>query len=303
MYAPIVLFVYNRPDHTRKTLQALALNPEAKDSLIYIYSDGPKNESALPLVEEVRAICREALGFRGVHLTCSALNKGLAASIVEGVSEVVERHGRVIVMEDDLLTSPYFLSFMNAALEKYENDERVMHISGATYPVNTSGIDENFFLQIPLCWGWATWARAWCHFRKDISVMERFTEPMKRHFNFDDSHDFWGQLERNKKGQINTWFIFWYATLVLRGGLALFSKMSLVNNIGFDGSGIHCGTSKTYTGEIDAARPALLASIPIVECRSAFRRHAQFFNYISHSRKKRFLERIRRTIFSLIGRP
>jgi hypothetical protein len=187
-------------------------------------------------------------------------------------------YGRVIVLEDDLVTSPHFLRFMNDALDMYENEDRVMHISGATYPIEAME-DETFFLRIPLCWGWATWDRAWRHLRKDNDVMSKFDYKMRWDFTFNGSYHSWRQLAGNKKGLINTWFVYWYATLFLRGGLALFPGRSLVKNIGMDGSGVHCGEDTAYDVEPSVSAIQLMP-IPIKESMNAVIRHEICFRNI-----------------------
>lgn len=207
-YAPIALFVYNRPMHVRRTLEALLQNPQAAESDLVIFSDAPKNPEAVDAVRRVREYISTTTGFRSVKIVERDKNWGLAKSIIDGVSSVVKEHGRVIVLEDDLVTSPHFLGFMNEALEFYAHEDRVMHISGATYPIGRME-EETYFLRVPLCWGWATWSRAWRHFRKDVSIMAEFSPAMRKRFRFNDSYHYWDQLDANAKGKIDTWFVFW----------------------------------------------------------------------------------------------
>lgn len=278
MNAPIALFVYNRPAHTRKTVEALQKNVLAKDSDLIVLSDAPKSESQVAAVREVRQYIHQIDGFRSVTIIVRETNLGLARSIIDGVTTLCEKYGRLIVLEDDLVTSPYFLRFMNDALDMYENDDRVMHISGATYPIEPMD-DETFFLRIPLCWGWATWDRAWRHFRKSDDVMLEFDPAMRKGFSFNGTYDTWEQLESNKSGVINSWFVYWYATLFLRKGLALFSGKSLVQNIGMDGSGVHCGTSNAYDME-PSVSAIQIKPIPLVESEEAVIRHESYFRKI-----------------------
>ena len=209
--APIVLFVYNRPLHTEKTLAALRGNELAGASDLFIYSDAPKNAAASEAVARVRELIRNVAGFRSVSVIEQEQNRGLASSIISGVTHLCKDYGRAIVLEDDLVTSPYFLRYMNDALDLYENTNEVMHVSGGTYPVGTFGSSSTYFLHLPLCWGWGTWARAWSAFEKDVAVMARFDSGMIRKFNFDNTYGYWDQLELNVRGKINTWFVFWYA--------------------------------------------------------------------------------------------
>jgi len=164
--APIVLFTYNRPEHTQQVLDALALNNEAKESILYIYCDGAKplaTEQELEKINTVKSIATKEHRFKEVVVIEQQKNKGLANSIIDGVSEIINEHGKIIVLEDDIVTSKGFLKYMNDALKCYENNENVMHISGFMYP-HQQQLPETFFYNVTLCWGWATWQRAWQYF-------------------------------------------------------------------------------------------------------------------------------------------
>ncbi|MFH1999657.1 MAG: sugar transferase [Planctomycetota bacterium] len=274
--APIALFVYSRPLHTRKTVEALLKNVLSQDSDLFIFSDAPKTEAQTEAVNEVRQYIRGIVGFKNVTIVERETNFGLARSIIDGVTRLCEMYGRAIVLEDDLVTSPHFLRFMNDALDMYEHEGRVMHISGSTYPVGEIG-EETFFLRVPLCWGWATWSRAWQHFGKSDDVMLKFDQKMRRDFTFNNSYHFWEQLESNKSRIIDTWFVYWYATLFMENGLALFPGRTLVKNIGFDGTGVHCESN--YLGkDIEPAISAIrISPILIEESKEAVIRHESFF--------------------------
>lgn len=289
-YAPIALFVYNRPVHTRKTVEALARNDRAKESILYVFSDYAKSSDAYGAVNEVRKYIHGISGFKEVIVVEQTKNFGLAKSIVTGVTALCKKYGRVIVLEDDLETSPYFLKFMNEALDYYENTPKVMHISGCRYPVDSFGSDDTFFLHVPLCWGWATWQRAWVNFEKNIAVMEKFDRKMISHFDFADSYTYWEQLEMNRDGKINTWFVFWYASLFLRSGLSLFPSRTLVSNIGFDGSGVHCGTNSSFEFKLSNT-PIGISSIPLAESLPGFDRHRKYFLEVNPSFFKKLLRR------------
>lgn len=280
--APIALFVYNRPDHTRKTITALQNNFLSKDSDLIIFSDAAQSADQAEAVKKVRHFIGQIDGFKSVTIIERGANFGLARSIIEGVGALCAEYGRVIVLEDDLVTSTHFLQFMNDALDMYEHEDRVMHISGSTYPIERLE-DETFLLRIPLCWGWATWDRAWKHFQKNNEVMLNFDKKMRRKFSFNNSYHYWEQLEANAKGLMNTWFVYWYATLFLRNALALFPGRSLVKNIGMDGSGVHCGTDHSYDVE-PSASPVKVLPIAVEESKVAVRRHESFFR-MSNSRQ------------------
>lgn len=293
--APIALFVYNRPLHTRKTVEALARNECAADSVLYIFSDHAKSAEAASAVNEVRSYIRGISGFKEVVIVEQTENFGLAKSIISGVSNLCAKYGRVIVLEDDLETSPYFLKFMNEALDFYENTPEVMHISGCRYPVEDFGTEDTFFLHVPLCWGWATWQRAWLTFEKDISVMQRFDRKMIKHFNFDNTYSYWQQLVLNRSGKINTWFVFWYANLFLRGGLALFPARSLVNNIGMDDSGTHCGKTDVYD-VIQSTTAIKLTRIVLTESKIGYEKHTHYFSSLKVNLVVRIIRKLRAII-------
>ncbi len=171
--APIVLFVYNRPDHTRRTIEALQCNALAAQSELFVFSDGPNRAIDREKVSEVRDYLKGVSGFQRVVVKESEINRGLAISIIEGVSDIVNEHGRIIVLEDDIVTSPYFLYYMNDALERYAHEDRLMHVSGYMYPVDPKGLGDAFLCQIPSPWGWGTWQRAWRFFKKDAEETYR----------------------------------------------------------------------------------------------------------------------------------
>lgn len=248
-YAPIVLFVYNRPDHARRTLEALSANVFAAESHLFIFADGAKDAAdaeQLAAVTETRRIIRSQQWCKKVEIQESAVNRGLAASIVAGVTEIVEKYGVVIVLEDDIVTGKYFLDFMNRALQKYQFQKNIWHITGWRNPVDNSVSAGSYLYPTMDCWGWATWSDRWQHFKKDALFYKGvFTPEMIRQFNVEGSDTgMWQQIEDNISGKINTWAIFWYATIFLQHGLCLAPTKSLVRNIGLDNSGVHCGTSK-----------------------------------------------------------
>lgn len=263
--APILLFVYNRPDHTRQTLQALQNNRLAAASTLYIYSDAAKHQSDRAMVDEVRAICSEQWAFKSVELILRERNYGLARSIIEGVSEVVSKYGRVIVFEDDLESSPYALDYFNEALEFYEQESRVMHISGYMYPLKeASSLPDTFFFRVPSSWGWATWKEAWQHFNADIDALTRdFDEEMIYRFSIDGTENYWKQVKEFEAGKINSWAIRWYLSMFRKDGLALYPRASYVQNIGTDGSGTHSDVEDTY--RVELSQRATIKFEPVIE--------------------------------------
>jgi len=250
--APIVLFVYNRPWHTKQTVEALQKNDLAKDSELFIYSDEAKNEDAQKSVDEVRAYISSINGFKKVTIIEREKNWGLADSIIDGVTNIVNEYGKIIVLEDDLVTSPYFLRFMNEGLEAYEDENKVWHVSGYTPPFNSVSLKKHFFLKPTSCWGWATWAGRWQYFKKDTKYfLSMFDKKKIKDFNVENSYEYYSHIVLNHKKKLNTWAIFWYATVYFNDGLSLHPKKSFVNNIGHDNSGIHCGENCSYDVDIE----------------------------------------------------
>lgn len=250
--APVVLFVYARAEHTKRTLDALAANPEAKDTDLIIYADAARHAKDAAAVRAARDVISSISGFKSVTLNLREHNVGLAKNIIEGVSHVCQQYGRVIVLEDDIVTSPAFLGFMNAALDKYDSEPKVWHVSGWNYPLASNDeLPESFFWRTMNCWGWATWADRWKHFNKDPATLVSSwgADDIKR-FNLDGAYDFWEQIVKNNNGQLNTWAIFWYATIFSNNGLCLNPTRSFVHNIGNDGSGENCGRKDIYRSEL-----------------------------------------------------
>lgn len=237
--APIILFVYNRKSHTERTIEALKKNHLADKSELFIYSDGPKNQGSIKDVNEVREYINNIQGFKIVKIIHNQKNFGLAKNIILGVTQIINRYGSVIVLEDDLVTSQFFLKFMNEALNFYKDKKRIWHISGWSVPIALKSKKDVYFYRVMNCWGWATWADKWKYFKKNNEIIKNFTTNDIKKFNLDETINFWRQLEHNKKGKINTWAIYWYASIFKNNGLCINPSISFVRNIGFDGSGTH----------------------------------------------------------------
>jgi len=245
-FAPIILFVYNRPAHTSRTLEALKKNPPAINSDLIIYSDAAPNESNEAKVREVRALIGNVTGFKSVTIVEREQNLGLAKSVIAGVTETVNRFSKVIVLEDDLETSPYFLQFMNDGLSLYEHDTQVASIHGYIYPVKNP--DAYFFIRGADCWGWATWKRAWDLFEEDGENLynQLIHKNLTHEFDFAGSYPYTKMLREQIAGKNNSWAVRWYASMFLRGMLTLYPGKSFVRNTGNDASGIHSAADAAY---------------------------------------------------------
>lgn len=254
--APVVLFTYNRPEHTRRTIEALAANELADETELYIFSDAPKNEKAVENVNAVREYVATLPSkglFQSVSLIFREENCGLAKNIIAGVTEIADRYGRVIVLEDDLITNKFFLRFMNAGLDRYEKEKQVKGISGYSFfddnradkLIKNGVIRDSYLTEIAgISWSWATWADRWESFDKDAKGWERLITDAayRKKFNYDNTYNFYGILKAQQQDAgTNSWAIRWYYTNFLQNGLYLCPSKSLVGNDGWDGSGVHCG--------------------------------------------------------------
>ena len=252
-FAPIVLFVYNRPKHTKLVLDALALNFGAKDSVLFIYADGPKpgiTAEQQQSMDETRILVQSETRFKKTTVIVRNVNYGLFRNVSEGVSEVLGLYGKVIVLEDDTLPAPGFLKFCNDALIMYQNSPNVYSVNGYQHPINTNRF-ETILLPFTNVWGWATWSEKWGLLDPSPVELElmRNNNFVKSRFNLAD-YDFVHMFE-NKK----SWAIKWYFKVFSYNGLNVFPTQSLVVNIGFDGSGENSGSDYQmpylFKGEIE----------------------------------------------------
>lgn len=277
MTAPVALFVYARPDHTRRTVEALLKNLEAADTDLIVFSDAAKSPDKSAAVEEVRRYVDSIQGFRSVSVYSRPFNFGLAKSIIEGVSQVLSEHDSVIVLEDDMITSPHFLAYMNDGLAQYENDDRVISLHGYMYPVSDP-LPEAFFLRGADCWGWATWRRGWDLFNPEGQFLfdELRCQKLLNAFDFNGAYGYSAMLEGQIAGSNDSWAIRWYASAFLANKLTLYPGKSLVRNIGNDSSGTHSGTSSAL--DVDLANsPIDLSGVQVEHSEKAAKAIEGFF--------------------------
>jgi hypothetical protein len=275
--APVSLFVYNRLDHTHQTIEALQKNILSDETNLFIFSDAPKNKEQADAVYEVRNYIKTIDGFKSVTIVERNSNFGLARSIIEGVTSIVNEYGRVIVLEDDLVTSPYFLQFMNDGLDLYELNEDVASIHGYVYPID--GLPETFFMRGADCWGWATWKEKWALFEPDGTVLldELKRKNLTKRFDFNGAYAFTQMLIDQIDGKNNSWAVRWHASAFLKNKYTLYPGKSLVLNIGHDGSGTHSGDTNSYFSEV-AKLPVKIMPIPVLESEESFMAFELFFN-------------------------
>lgn len=255
--APIALFVYARPFHTKRAVESLLSNPEAANSELFVFCDAAKNIDHEESVAQVREIVRSISGFLAVKVVERSHNLGLARSIITGVTEILQKHDKVIVVEDDLYFSPLFLSFMNQGLLRYQDNEAVASIHGYCYPVPVEN-QQPFFLRGADCWGWATWRRAWKYFNPNGSELLRALNEKKENilFDFGRGSKFTKMLEEQIAGRNDSWAIRWYASTFLANKFTLYPSVSYVANLGHDGSGSHCGENSIYDSKLATALPS-----------------------------------------------
>lgn len=241
--APIVVFSYNRPDHLRQTLDALAKNDLAKDSVLFIYCDNAKDNTSDEQKQRVaknREVAHSACGFKEVHVVEREHNVGLKDNIVGAVTEIVNQYDRIITLEDDIVTSVGFLKFMNEALETYKDEEKVMHVSAYMYP-HKCRLPETFFYYVPYPGGgWATWKRAWAQYDDNTQKLYDYWHDKWDEFDIYGGDYLSNQLKKNLDGTLRTWFVKWYAVMRKQDALTLYPGNSLTNNIGFDNMSSNC---------------------------------------------------------------
>ncbi len=251
-YAPIVMFTYCRLANTKETIEHLLKNDEAKYSDLIIYSDAPKNERAEEGVMKTREFIHSISGFKSIKIIEREKNMGLANSIVDGVTSIVNQYGRVIVLEDDLSVSPYFLKYMNEGLDRYEERKDIASIHGYIYPVKKK-MPEALLIKGADCWGWATWKRAWDVFCFDANVLYKkiLNAHLEREFDFNNSYPYVDMLKRQIDGSAGSWAICWYASAFLKNMYTLYPGQSLVqlNDIVGDGA-THGSTPIAYLVDV-----------------------------------------------------
>ena len=294
--SPILLFVYNRPAHTRRCIESLSRNSLAVESELFIYADGAKDQTVADEVEEVRQYIRSVQGFKKVTLIERNENWGLARNIIDGVSTQVQKYGKVIVLEDDLVVAPHFLRFMNDALETYQDEPKVGHIQACDFTQDAS-LPDTFLIKWTGSWGWATWERAWKHFNPNGKELLQELEARKLTYTFDfnGKYGFTRMLRRQIEGKNNSWAIRWNASLFLKDILSLNVGRSLVQNEGFDGSGTNCGGGGLYASHLHLEPLPVHKISPVLENQNARKAFIRYYGR-TNSFWAKAIRRIKRTL-------
>lgn len=254
-YAPIVLFCYKRLDTLIQTVEALQKNYLASESDLIIFSDAAKNDLDLTQVNAVREYIKNIEGFKSIEIHCANENKGLATSIIDGVSLVLIDHEFVIVLEDDLETTPNFLHFMNFALQNYLNSDNIYSICAFSIYVKNKSNSDVFLNARATSWGWATWKNQWkqIDFQKErmLSIINKNPALLKK-FAKTCGADAPKMLLNALNGKIDSWYIRWVFSNFLENRKAIFPYVSKVNNIGFDINATHCNGINSYISKLDS---------------------------------------------------
>ena len=295
--APIILFTYNRLSHVKALMESLLKNEFANDSQLFIFSDGGKTPEDVAKVNEVRAYLHTIKGFRSVEIYESETNRGLANSVIHGVSSILEKYDRVIVLEDDLLLSPYFLRFMNETLEVYADEDKVGCVNGHIFDLKKYQ-PETFFIKHTDSHGWGTWRRAWHLFESDGNKLLAQLEARNlcKVFDFDGAYPFMKMLRGQITGRNNSWAIRWRASMLLNDKLSINAGKSLVLNNGADGSGTHCGSKEFFPTRMFSERPLVVKKeqpVETIEARNVMKRMYRWYNSKLHKGFVELLYRIR----------
>ncbi|NLA61751.1 MAG: glycosyltransferase family 2 protein [Bacteroidales bacterium] len=298
--SPIILFTYNRPWHTQQVITALQKNDLSQQSELFIFSDGGKDFEDEKVVEETRAILDNTTGFKKVTVYKRPVNFGLAANVIDGVTTIVEKYGKVIVLEDDLITAASFLTFMNKALNMYEDVDEVAHIHSFCYA--GLNLPDTFFIKWVGSTGWATWRDSWKLFRPNGEKLlaEIKEKKLSKSFDFNGKYPYTKMLRRQIDGKNNSWAIRWNASLFLANKLSLNTGKTLIFNIGFDGSGQHSGSQDFYNMDLYNKELELVKPQMIQESVEARRQFEEFYRRTNSfwAKAKRRLQRMAKGDFS-----
>ena len=239
--APIIIFTYNRYKHFEITLKSLSKNHLSKESELYIFCDGPKNLSDKKKISRIFNLYLLNKSFKRKQIIFRKKNIGLKKNITQGVSQILKDYDSVIVLEDDMISSKYFLTYMNEGLKKFKNYSKVASIHAYMYPLKKKFKNKYFFLKGADCWGWGTWKRSWKKLSlnsKKLSIKIEKNNLIEE-FNYNNTYNYFKMLKKNIKTN-KSWAICWYASMFLQNMYTLNPTTSLIKNIGLDGSGTNC---------------------------------------------------------------
>ena len=252
--SPIIIFTYNRLDHLDTLIRSLKKNSLFDNSEVLVFSDGPKNEEDKKRIEKIRIFLKKTLQHHKSQIIERDINLGLSKNVIGGITQAFETYDQLIILEDDLEVSPYFLKYMNDALNLYANVDNVASISGYMYPIESKKFSNDFFfLNLVESWGWGTWKRAWKEFENDsVKLLKKIDErKLINDFNLSSGIAYYKMLQDNIKGANDSWAIRWYASTFLKNMNTLFPNKSFVRNTGIDNSGENCSYTTVYDSSIN----------------------------------------------------
>ena len=296
-FSPVIIFVYGRVDHLKKTVESLKKNKDSNKTKLYIFSDGAKKQSDVSNVNNVREFCRNIKGFKSIKIIKRQKNFGLSKNIINGISRILKISKTAIILEDDMCCDENFLSYMNFFLKKYETNSNVVSIHGYNYPLaDKKNLPQFFFIKGADCWGWATWSLKWKIYNNNAKVLaERIKKKgLIKEFNFNNNFNYYQMLLNSYNKKNDSWAIKWYASAFLKNKLTLHPKYSLINNIGMDGSGRH--SSKTNIFNVKLRNKFLnpgKQKIPLKENILAREKIEFFFNRFKENIFKKIFLRIK----------
>ncbi len=309
--APIILFVYNRPDMVELTLKSLQQNELAAKSELFIYADGPKENATpeqLSKIKQVREVIKSKNWCGTVNIIEREKNKGLAPSVIEGVTEIVNKYEKVIVVEDDVLLSPYFLNYMNDALEVYKDNEKVLSVGSWNYFASGEEFkNDHFFFRYPDSIAWATYKRSWTLFESNAEQVyaKLKKENLLSKFNGDGNAKYFeNMLKMQIEGNINSWAIRWTATAAIHKMLAVFPKVSMSKHIGFGAEATHEKSEVDYNANLEVSNRKLniVAINPVEENKLALSKWISFVksNFVTEEVEVTFGFKVKRKIKSIL---
>lgn len=298
MNTPVLLFTYNRPEHTRRTLQHLNANNLCNQTKLFIFSDGPKTDGD-EQVTSVREIIRQFEknnNFEAVEIFESERNRGLANSIISGVAKVIHEYGRVIVLEDDLLSTPDFIEYMNRALDFYAENKAIWSIAGYS-PILKSV--KRYPHDVYMCaragsWGWGTWQDRWDMVDWQVSDYQQFREDREARRRFEKrSPGLVKMLDMQMNGELDSWAIRWCYQQFKEQMYTVNPCYSKIQNIGLDGSGTHCGKTNKWSVELQGTKEVVFENLKI---------NKKIMREYNHYYIRTFKQRVRNRIVRMLGR-
>tara|TARA_B100001741_G_scaffold163105_1_gene134821 strand:- start:3025 stop:3975 length:951 start_codon:yes stop_codon:yes gene_type:complete len=256
--SPITIFGYDRPNHLNNLLESLTKNSESKDSIVYFYIDGLNKNTDKSNYDKTIEVANKNWEFGEKKIIVRDKNLGCRDNIISGITEVLDRHKKIIVIEDDLVVSPYFLDYMNNSLSTYEKNKNIWHINGWSHPKSFFGKSGTAVSYIMSPWGWGTWGDRWKIFMNgnyhNKNLISDMSKSKVKKFNISNLYDFENIIVKHQQNEGSIWDAYWYQGMFLNNGLSIFPTRSHIQNFGFDGTGLHCGENDEFNTKLNQSR-------------------------------------------------